>query len=115
MRETVMVMRVAMGGAICGGFLGIFGGGILGVVCGIFLGNVAFGLDGAIILGIVLAGAGAVYGGVQGFNDFVRKRPGLQRPGQEPSVPAAAQTCGASPKSRLRIVSPAGRHSAPTP
>jgi hypothetical protein len=55
-------LRAALGGAIFGAFLGIFGGGLIGAVGGAFLGNVALGLDAAIGGGAALAAAGAVYG-----------------------------------------------------
>ena len=71
MKEAKTVWRTAVGGAICGGFLGMFGGGLLGVLGGTFLGNIALGLDGAIAGGAVLAAAGAIYGGF--FHDKPRR------------------------------------------
>jgi len=67
MKEARTVLRAAMGGAICGGFLGIFGGGLLGVLGGIYLRNISLGLDGAITGGAVSALCGAIYGVV--FHD----------------------------------------------
>jgi hypothetical protein len=43
------VWRAALGGAICGTFLGMFAGGLLGVLGGTFLGNISLGLDGGLV------------------------------------------------------------------
>jgi hypothetical protein len=68
MREAKTGLRAALGGAICGSFLGIFGGGLVGLLGGMLLGNITLGLDGAIAGGAVLALAGAIYGVV--FYDY---------------------------------------------
>ena len=66
MRRTRQVARMAMGGAVCGGLLGIPLGAALGVIVGWWCGNVSWGLDGA-VLGILLLGAvGALVGAFLG-------------------------------------------------
>jgi hypothetical protein len=55
-------IRLVLGGAICGGFLGSFAGALLGVACGTWASNLSLGLDGAVIGGLIVAGFGAVYG-----------------------------------------------------
>jgi hypothetical protein len=59
-------LRMAVGGAVCGSFLGILGGGVAGTVCGALVGNFGLGLDGALLGGGILAGVGAVFGAVIG-------------------------------------------------
>ncbi|HEY7309865.1 MAG TPA: hypothetical protein VH643_10945 [Gemmataceae bacterium] len=56
------VIRLALGGAICGGFLGSFGGALVGILLGICKHDLSLGLDGALIGGLVLVVVGAVYG-----------------------------------------------------
>ena len=62
MNRVETIWRSALGGAVCGGFLGIFAGGLLGAAIGTFLGNIGLGLDGAIAGGTILVLAGAIYG-----------------------------------------------------
>jgi predicted lipid-binding transport protein (Tim44 family) len=59
---VLAVLRLALGGAICGGFLGSFGGALLGILLGTCKHDFSLGLDGALIGGLVLAIIGAIYG-----------------------------------------------------
>ena len=67
MSRAVLVFRMSLGGAICGGFLGILAGVACGVVYGAWRGDVSLGLDGALLGGGALAVAGALYGAVLGW------------------------------------------------
>jgi hypothetical protein len=58
---------MAMGGAVCGGFLGIPLGAALGLILGLVWGHVSWGLDGAVLGILVLSGAGAVTGAFLGL------------------------------------------------
>jgi hypothetical protein len=53
---------MALGGAVCGGFLGIPLGAALGLILGLVWGNVSWGLDGAVFGVLGLSAAGAVVG-----------------------------------------------------
>ncbi len=55
-----------VGGAICGGLLGIPLGAALGLIVGLCCGHVSWGLDGAVWGILVLSAAGAVLGGFLG-------------------------------------------------
>jgi hypothetical protein len=57
---------MAMGGAVCGGLLGIPLGAALGLIVGLWCGNVSWGLDGAVLGILSLSAAGAVVGGFLG-------------------------------------------------
>jgi hypothetical protein len=58
---------MTMGGAVCGGFLGIPLGAALGLILGLCYGQVAWGLDGAVLGVLGLAAAGAVVGAILGL------------------------------------------------
>jgi hypothetical protein len=61
-RNGLARIRLVLGGAICGGFLGSFAGALFGVVCGTWAGDLSLGLDGTVIGGMIVAVFGAVYG-----------------------------------------------------
>lgn len=61
-RGYLALLRLALGGGICGGFLGIFGGALLGTLYGICVNDMSRGLDGALLGSAVLAVLGAFYG-----------------------------------------------------
>jgi hypothetical protein len=61
-RDSKPFFLLALGGAVWGGFLGIFGGALLGTVYGLFVGDVSLGLDGAILGGSSLSFFGAALG-----------------------------------------------------
>ena len=71
MEKARTVDLSSLGGAICGGFIGIFLGALIGAVYGAFQGNVSLGLDGAILGGLLLTVAGGVYGTVLGLAEEV--------------------------------------------
>jgi hypothetical protein len=50
---------MTLGGAVCGGLLGLPLGAVLGLIIGLCFGRVSWGLDGAVlgILGLTVAGA----------------------------------------------------------
>ncbi len=55
-------IRLALGGTICGGFLGSFAGALFGIVYGAWAADLSRGLDGALIGGAVVAVLGLIYG-----------------------------------------------------
>jgi len=65
--ETRWTLRMALGGAIWGAFLGIPAGALLGVCVGALIGDLSLGLDGAILGGAALLLLGAVYGAFVGW------------------------------------------------
>ncbi len=67
MRKAREVARLAMGGAIWGGLLGIPLGAAVGLLAGLCLGNVSWGLDGAVLGILGLGGVGAAFGASQGM------------------------------------------------
>jgi hypothetical protein len=62
MKRAPTIMRSTLGGAICGGFVGIFGGGLVGAIWGALTGDISFGLDVAVFAAAGLALAGGIYG-----------------------------------------------------
>lgn len=73
MNRLRLTLRMSLGGAICGGYLGILAGACVGGLYGWWAGNLSFGLDGALIGGGLTALAGAVYGMVMGLEEFAGK------------------------------------------
>ncbi|HKI35384.1 MAG TPA: hypothetical protein VKA46_26230 [Gemmataceae bacterium] len=69
------VARMAMGGAVWGGFLGLPLGAALGLLLGLLYGNVSWGLDGAVLGILGLSVAGAVLGAWVGVADHRRSLP----------------------------------------
>jgi hypothetical protein len=67
MRSVRQVVRLAMGGAIWGGLLGIPLGAAVGLLLGLWFGNVSWGLDGAVLGILGLSGVGAAFGALQGM------------------------------------------------
>jgi hypothetical protein len=61
------VARLAMGGAIWGGLLGIPLGAAVGVLLGLWFGTISWGLDGAVFGIVGLSGLGAAFGALQGM------------------------------------------------
>ena len=53
---------MALGGAVCGGLLGIPLGAVIGVIIGLCFGHVSWGLDGAVLGILSLALTGAIVG-----------------------------------------------------
>ncbi len=63
MRQRVrQVARMTLGGAVCGGLLGIPVGAVFGIVLGLWCGHVSWGLDGAVFGLPTLGVAGALIG-----------------------------------------------------
>lgn len=60
MKQTGLILRMCLGGAICGSFIGIFAGGLLAGLYGAVTGTIALGLDGALLGGSVGGLVGAV-------------------------------------------------------
>ena len=69
MRRVRQVARLAMGGAIWGGLLGIPLGAAAGLGVGLWYGDVSWGLDGAVVGILSLSGVGAALGALQGVAD----------------------------------------------
>jgi hypothetical protein len=67
MRRVRQVARLAMGGAIWGGLLGMPLGAIFGVLLGLWYGDVSWGLDGAVFGILGLSAAGAAFGAFLGM------------------------------------------------
>jgi len=61
-------MRMAMGGAIWGGLLGMPLGAALGLLVGLWRGDVSWGLDGAVLGLLGLSLVGAAFGAFQGLS-----------------------------------------------
>jgi hypothetical protein len=61
-RRFLTLFRLALGGGICGGFLGIFVGALFGALYGVFVNDISLGLDGSLIGGVGLAVPGFLYG-----------------------------------------------------
>jgi hypothetical protein len=57
---------MALGGAVCGGLLGIPLGAALGLIIGLCCGQISWGLDGAVLGILGLAAGGAIVGGLLG-------------------------------------------------
>jgi predicted outer membrane lipoprotein len=72
MRRIRDVARMAMGGAVWGGLLGLPLGAALGLVPGLWTGHVDWGLDGAVfgLFGFSAAGAG-----LAAFTELVSTKP----------------------------------------
>lgn len=85
MSRVILIARMALGGAICGGFLGVLAGTAAGAVFGACRGDVSLGLDGALFGGGILALAGALYGFVLELTED-GPEPGFRRQdwGQQP-------------------------------
>jgi hypothetical protein len=74
MRETRPAVTLLLGGALCGGLLGIVGGALLLSAYGALVGNIALGLDGAIFGGVLLSLGGAAYGLTVWLVDWRQRR-----------------------------------------
>lgn len=64
MSRFLIRMRMVLGGAICGTFLGLLLGGLSGAAYGAHIGNHSYGLRGAISGGLVCCLLGTLYGGI---------------------------------------------------
>jgi len=90
-------LRLAVGGAVWGGWVGSFTGAAVGLVYGATCNDLSHGLEGAILGGLAVTVVGALYGVFLGNAD--RERP-LRAPGRlvrrPPSgrVPVAAVSRG---------------------
>ena len=73
MKRTNLALRMSLGGAVCGGYLGILAGAFAGVIYGWFVGNLSLGLDGAMVGGAIFAAGGAIYGMVAGVDEGRKK------------------------------------------
>jgi len=78
MKQTHLALRMSLGGALCGGYLGIIAGALVGAAYGWFVDNLSLGLDGAMVGGAIAAAAGAVYGLIAGVDEGRRNRPGFE-------------------------------------
>jgi hypothetical protein len=67
MRKTRQVARMALGGAVCGGLLGIPLGAAVGLLIGLFWGHASWGLDGAVVGVLALIAVGAALGAYLGI------------------------------------------------
>jgi hypothetical protein len=92
MSRLGVALRMSLGGAVCGGFLGIFAGGLFGAVVGLFLGNVSIGLDAALLVGClggltgVLVGVFLAVGDTGPLRTETAPHP-AERPGQSSASP----------------------------
>src|SRR5262245_12562391 len=93
MSKARKAFRLALGGAVCGGFLGIFVGGLLGVVVGWCLGNFSIGLDGALIGWCLCGLGGGIYGGVLAIRDIIAN---AATPSYRPPRPSNVENQGAA-------------------
>jgi hypothetical protein len=89
MNGVQAVLRAALGGAVCGSFVGIFTGGLAGALCGGLVGNVSIGLDGALLGGAAGCLGGAAYGAYLAVRE--------SRPETAAVEPPAAGAAGESP------------------
>jgi hypothetical protein len=92
MRESTSIFFLALGGAVWGGFVGIFGGALVGALYGGWVGNVALGLDGAMLGGLALTVFGAVYGvsvGIVNRSDGAVESPAPEKPARHIAAPHA--------------------------
>jgi hypothetical protein len=80
------LLRLALGGSICGWFLGIFAGALVGSLYGICVNDISLGLDGALLGGAALAILGAAYG----FGRGARLRSGASLRLSDREVPQEA-------------------------
>jgi hypothetical protein len=72
MRKARQVARMTLGGAVCGGLLGIPLGAAVGLLIGLFCGHVSWGLDGAVLGILTLTAAGAALGAFLGITADAR-------------------------------------------
>ena len=66
MRKARQVARMALGGAVCGGLIGLPLGAAVGLLIGLFCGHVSWGLDGAVLGILALSTVGAALGAYLG-------------------------------------------------
>jgi hypothetical protein len=76
MKRLSVPLRMSLGGAVCGGYLGILGGAVVGAVYGFCVHNVSLGLDGAMLGGAAAASVGAMFGMVSGLLEGTKKETG---------------------------------------
>jgi hypothetical protein len=69
MSKLRTAVRMSLGGAVCGSFLGIFAGGLLGALCGSLVGDTSLGLEGALAGGCVGCLGGAICGAALAARD----------------------------------------------
>ena len=67
MRKIRQVARMALGGTVCGGLLGIPLGAAIGLPVGLCFGHISWGLDGAVLGILGLGVGGAVVGAILGL------------------------------------------------
>jgi hypothetical protein len=92
MKDRNSTLLLLLGGAVFGGFTGIFLGGALGAVYGLLVGDVSLGLDGAIVVGICLVLAGALYGALVAARDPKPREP-LDHAAAEEGAKQTRQAC----------------------
>lgn len=81
MKRTHLALRMSLGGALCGGYLGIISGALVGAAYGWFVNNLSLGLDGAMVGGAIAAAGGAVYGLIAGVDEGRRSRADFEHVG----------------------------------
>jgi hypothetical protein len=67
-------LRLTLGGAVCGFFVGSCSGALLGLIYGAIVGNLDHGLDGALVGGGLLGAVGGIYGATLALVDVLRRR-----------------------------------------
>lgn len=88
MTRLLLILRMALGGGICGCFLGIYAGAILGGIYGLVIRDLSFGLEGALLGGTILFLAGLLYGALVGAGFCVEPACEAVSP-SSPAPPAA--------------------------
>lgn len=69
MKRVGLALRMTLGGAVCGGYLGILLGAVSGALYGWYASDLSYGLMGAMVGGATVAVGGAVYGMVAGLDE----------------------------------------------
>lgn len=87
MARLHLILRMALGGGICGSFLGIYAGAILGGIYGVIIRDFSFGLEGALFGAAVLFAVGILYGALVGAGVF--EKPAREAVSSSPPAPPA--------------------------
>jgi hypothetical protein len=69
MKRMLLVLRMGLGGAVCGLVTGFLTGAFVGIVLGAIQSDWSFGLDAALLGGGIIGGLGALAGVVVGWLD----------------------------------------------
>jgi hypothetical protein len=89
------ILTLCLGGAVCGGYVGVPLGGLVGLGYGIWIGELEFAFAGAVLGFLFFALMGIVYGAILGIKEDSASRPtsteltsrGIsRRPGHHPRV-----------------------------